>query len=144
MTNNPTKEEPVTIALSSGREQLAAAEDRYAAFAAAQRLRPSTGAICPRRVAGVRCHAWHDRPALCVCQRHHHLLDHGRMWLDAHGRHRLTCEPYDAEGEELAAFVADLADIGLRVDISGMSLWNPGWCVLLIVTRDTTTDELAS
>lgn len=62
--------------------------------------RPSRAPACPRVAAGKRCQTGtSDR--LCVCQRHHHLLDHARMWLDPEGAHVLTAEPYDTHLTEL-------------------------------------------
>lgn len=104
--------------------------------AEASGLRPSEAAICPRVVAGKRCAA-HNGDEPCVCQRHHRLLDHGRIWLDAAGRHVLTGEPYSADGEDLADLVADMSGLGLDVSLSGRSRWNPGYTLLITITRRT-------
>lgn len=97
-------------------------------------LRPSTAAICPRVAAGKRCLM--DTRQECVCRDHRRLLDHGRMWLAENGQHVLTGEPYDTWGEEIAEFITALAALGLKVSISGRSLWNPGSCLLLRITRE--------
>jgi len=96
-------------------------------------LRPSAATACPRVVAGERCLASVDE--LCVCQLHHGLLDHSRMWLDADGKHVLTGEPYETTGEELAALVTDVTDLGLHVVLSGRSPWNPGNTLLLLIRQ---------
>ncbi|WP_433541156.1 hypothetical protein ACQP10_08505 [Streptosporangium sandarakinum] len=96
-------------------------------------LRPSRARICPRVVAGKHCQADHDT---CVCQRHHRLLDHGRLWLDPEGHHVLTGEPYSADGDALTALLTDTASLGLTVSITGRSLWNPGQTVLIRITAD--------
>jgi hypothetical protein len=87
-------------------------------------LRPSAARICPRVVAGKHCLTDHGF-VLCVCQRHQHLLDHGRIWLDQDGRHVLAGEPYDAAADEVVDLIADLSALGLRVSLTGRSLWNP-------------------
>lgn len=99
-------------------------------------LRPSRAQICPRAVAGLRCTAYNDDRRPCVCLAYRHLLDHGRIWLDAAGRHVLTGEPYDVDTDELLAFIADMTRLGLSVHLSVRSLWNPGHCLLVRVDRD--------
>lgn len=96
-------------------------------------MRPSTAPACPRAAAGKHCRAAHET---CVCQRHHHALDHGRMWLDRDGCRVLTGEPYDLDGVELAALVADMAALGLTVRLDGRSLWNPGYALLIRITKE--------
>jgi hypothetical protein len=97
--------------------------------------RPSTAPACPRVVAGKRClTGTGDR--LCLCERHRHLLDHGRAWLTPDGHGVMTGEPYDTTTEELADLSADLAPLGLRATVTGRSLWNPGYTLLIIITRE--------
>lgn len=110
-------------------------EDQERRAAELYGLRPSAAAVCPRVVAGKRCIAYRDEWTVCVCQRHRRALDHGRVWLDANGRHVLTGEPYEITGEDLAGLTADLAELGLRVDLTGQSLWNPGFTVLIKITE---------
>lgn len=94
-------------------------------------LRPAIAPVCPRVVAGKRCHA--DTGA-CLCSEHRHLLDHGRIWLDENGRHVLTGEPYDATGEAIGDLTADMTALGLQVRLSGQSMWNPGYTLLIEIT----------
>lgn len=96
-------------------------------------LRPSSARICPRVVAGKHCLAFRSRER-CVCQRHRHVFDHGRIWLDRDGRHVLTGEPYGVSEDDLAELVTDLAQFGLHVSVGGSSPWNPGSTVLIRVT----------
>lgn len=97
--------------------------------------RPSDASACPCVVAGKPCNAdTGDR--LCLCQRHHHLLDHARMWIDPEGHHVLTGEPYDTHDDELRDLFRDLAALRLQASVSGRSLWNPGHTLLITITRD--------
>lgn len=88
--------------------------------------------VCPRVVAGRTCHA--SAGMVCVCQQHHHLLDHGRMWRKADGTLVLTGEPYDAGGRELTAFLTAMRRLSLNVSLDGRSPWHPGHTILLKVT----------
>jgi hypothetical protein len=113
------------------------AETRYKRWAEAQGYRPSEARPCPMKVAGKSCQAYRayaDQPA-CICERHQHLLDHGRIWLDQAGGYILTSEPYDAPGDELAGFIADLEALGLRLSLSGVSPWYPGYTFKLTIAR---------
>jgi len=115
---------------TTSQETVHEAQERRAAEAFG--LRPSRAAICPRTVAGGRCRAWHSGEP-CICMRHRHLLDHGRIWLDEAGRYVLTGEPYDAHGEDVADLLADLAALGLRATFTGRSLWYPGYTLLIVI-----------
>ncbi len=110
------------------RDQADRAADRHG-------WRPSNATVCPRVVTGRRCTA--DRPDdPCLCQTHHHLLDHGRQWFDRDNRRLLTGEPYNLTVEELAAFAADLEPLGLHLDlIGGPGLWHET-TLLLAITRE--------
>jgi hypothetical protein len=61
------------------------------------------------------------------------------MWLDRHGQHVLTGEPYKSsildDDDERDAFREAMADLGLRVtfDPDG-SAWNPPSTLLVLVT----------
>jgi len=96
---------------------------------------PASG-HCPRPVAGRRCfeeastHDWSD----CICHRHHRALDHARSWYGPGGELVLTSEPYEIDGDQVTAYAADLAALGLRLTLSGASPWFPGRTVLLTVT----------
>jgi hypothetical protein len=94
--------------------------------------------ICPRVFAGKDCCA--DSDTLCACQRHRRLLDHGRVWLDQEGCPVLTGEPYDADGADLADFVADMTALGLRVALTGRSPWYPGHTFLILIRVDSRHD----
>jgi hypothetical protein len=110
--------------------------DEQTARAAKHRWRPADAATCPRVAAALRCWAGTDR--LCVCQRHHHALDHARTWQDPDDGLVLTGEPYDIDGDELVALVAECSALGLDVSISGRSMWLPGATILLTIRkRDT-------
>lgn len=97
--------------------------------------RPSTGATrCPRVVAGKRCRSWtYGEP--CMCQQHHHVLDHACRWIDSQGKPVLTAEPYDFDAEEFTALAADCAELGLEVRVTGTSPYFPGRTVLIIIRR---------
>jgi hypothetical protein len=97
-------------------------------------LRPSGARICPRVVAGKHCLAYRSR-ARCVCQRHRPLLDHARIWLDTHGRHILTGEPYGVWGDDVMDLLTDLAALGLRASFTAHSVWNPGSTLLIRIER---------
>jgi hypothetical protein len=112
------------------------AERRYGEWAGdrTRRFRPSTTASrCPRVVAGRRCRL--NYRGACICERHRWFLDHARLWLDPNGRHVLTCEPYEAEGDELVAFADELRELGLSFTVVGYSPWNPGGTFLVVVER---------
>ena len=98
-------------------------------------LRPCDARPCPRVAAGRRCIAGNNPQRRCICERHGHpLFDHRRIWLDQAGRHVFTIEPYNAAGDDLAALLEDLHALGLDVDLTGRSPWNPG-CTFLILAR---------
>ena len=90
---------------------------------------------CPRIVAGKRCHG-KGTEEWCVCFRHRVTLDHPRLWLDKHGRHVFTAEPYRLEFDDLAAVAAEVKQLGLRVRLNGRSPWNPGRTFLILITRE--------
>lgn len=54
------------------------------------------------------------------------------MWLDTEGRRVLTAEPYHASDAEIAAFLTDMAELGLRVTFTGRSLWHPTTLMLIV------------
>lgn len=97
--------------------------------------RLSTAPACPRAVAGKRCLTGTGNHQ-CICQRHHHLLDHARTWLNSEGRHVLTGEPYDTTAQELNDLFRDLSLLRLKATVTGRSLWNPGYTVMIIIVRD--------
>jgi hypothetical protein len=96
---------------------------------------PSTAATrCPRTLAGKRCRSWtYGEP--CMCQEHHHVLDHACRWIDKEGQPVLTSEPYDFGGEQFAGFVTECSKLGLRVSVSGTSPYFPGRTVLIIIRK---------
>ncbi len=89
---------------------------------------------CPRTIVGKRCLNHRERGE-CICQKHHHILDHSRGWVDQAGEFVHTAEPYSFTGQEMAELVADLTDIDVRVDVSGESLWFPSSTVMLVLRR---------
>lgn len=115
------------------REHNAAMYDRFA-------YRPTSGAPCPRIVAGRRClgPSWTGERPDCVCIRYRPLLDHARLWRDRRGSRVLTAEPYStADASLLPDFVAECHVLGLTVSVDPDSPWCPGWTVLLTVRRRT-------
>lgn len=107
--------------------------------AAKRGWRPADAHTCPHVIAGGNCQA--DVNVVCLCQRHHHALDHARTWHDRDGQLILTGEPYDISGGNLSAFIFDCALLDLRVSISGRSMWYPGSTLLLIIRKDNTDKE---
>ncbi len=97
--------------------------------------RPCRARVCPRVVAGNRCFVGYPQREVCLCQRHHRLLDHGRAWIDTDGRHVVTGEPYHVADDELAALVADAESLGLTVNIAPFSPWFPGRTTLVRITQ---------
>jgi hypothetical protein len=100
--------------------------------------RRSKAPACPRVVVGLRCRAY--RPihyGRCPCQRWHWVLDHGCAWLNKDGVHVVTGEPYGLDdAEALRGFMADMAQMGIRVSIRAESGWNPGHTVLVLLERE--------
>lgn len=101
---------------------------------------------CPRVVAGKRCLVLHGSAPgpgapprrRCACEARHgrRALDHGRLWVTEDGERVLTGEPYGPlDGETLRRFVADCHDLGLGVQVSPRSPWNPGSTLLLVVHK---------
>lgn len=100
--------------------------------------RPSKARCCPMVAAGKRC--LRDTSAYwrkdCICQRYHYpVLDHPRIWLDKDRRHVFTAEPYHFDGQEFAALVAECAELGLDVHVSGTSPYYPGGTCLIYIRR---------
>lgn len=94
-------------------------------------LRPSTVTVCPLSVLGRRCRTRYAE--VCICQRHHRLLDHGRVWVDDRGRRVLTGEPYDLDPVEVVDLAADLAPLGLAVElVPGPGLWHERTRILAV------------
>jgi len=102
-------------------------------------FRPRAGHLrhypCPRTIVGKRCRAHTAPDGLCICQKHHRILDHSRGWVDQHGAFVHTAEPYSFSGRELADLVGDLADIGVEAEVSGESLWYPTSTVMLVLRK---------
>lgn len=107
-------------------------------------LRVSHAQICPRSAAGKRCLAFHSMSRPCLCQRYHHLLDHGRAWLTVRGQHVVSGEPYDLDAEDFQEFARELRDLDLIVTVEPFSPWNPGHSRLLLVRRPGTLPEADS
>ena len=63
------------------------------------------------------------------------MLDHPRVWLAQDGERVFTAEPYDVDGTEFAALVADCTTIGLGVTVHGRSPYYPGRTVLIVICR---------
>ncbi|WP_326646613.1 hypothetical protein OG884_18480 [Streptosporangium sp. NBC_01755] len=72
-----------------------------------------------------------------MCLPYHHLLDHGRIWLDQEGRYVLTGEPYEIDGHNLGRFTKDMAALGLQISVKpkSESFWYPGHTFLILITR---------
>lgn len=91
--------------------------------------KPSGRRVCPRVVAGLGCTA-RRVGGCCGCPEggsSSRVYDHPRMWrCEVTGELVLTSEPYDVDGQELAAFVAQMTELGLDVRVSGDTWWNPG------------------
>src|SRR5262245_35447176 len=85
-------------------------------------FRRARGWACPRRFAGRGCDLERGRMD-CECQRHHGVLDHGRVWRDTAGVPVLTGEPYGLSGDALLVFLRDMAALGLEVWIDATSPW---------------------
>ena len=98
--------------------------------------RESKARVCPRVTAGKRCSSRPD----CVCRRYRRPLDHGRIWLDHEGKSVFTSEPYSLNGEDIAALVSEMEELGLTVTLEGRSQWNPGSTLLLRITRGSPDD----
>jgi len=111
------------------RRELRRRLDETAAWWEAHGYRPSRGRCCPRLVAGRHC--LRDG---CICQRHPHttVLDHPHIWVKD-GRHVFTSEPYSLDADDLAAYRADLATLGLVVTVEPYSPHCPGQTYLLMV-----------
>jgi hypothetical protein len=60
-------------------------------------------------------------------------MDHGALWRTHEGDLVLTAEPYEMDGKRLVSFIAECAELGLSVTISGASPHNPGSTFILIV-----------
>lgn len=131
------------------REQTAA---RYSARFPGWRLHRlgTSGGLgsCPRPLVRKQCRVFTGRGPMprrdCVCQLEgvaHCVLDHARYWKTPDGELVLTAEPYrgslDSERgrRALDAFTAGCSELGLQVERSDDSPWNPGSTVLLIVRR---------
>ena len=112
---------------------------RYEEWASAttRRYRASTLGHCPRLVVRRVCRS-KSVEELCICDRFHRLLDHSHMWQAPGGRRVLTAEPYNVEGDHLAAFVAECSDLGAVVSLSGSSPYFPGSTLLLNVHNEGT------
>lgn len=89
---------------------------------------------CPRTLVGKRCQLRRDRD--CLCSRHYDILDHGRGWRDRRGQLVHTAEPFHTDADALAALAADLRPLGVRIDVSGQSLYYPGHAILLMLRPD--------
>lgn len=100
--------------------------------------RPSEAASCPRTAAGKRCLVGSRTPDLCICGKYtHQLLDHDRVWLDEHGGHVYTAEPYSFDGIEFAELAAECAGLGLDVSVTGTSPYFPGRTTLIVIRKLT-------
>jgi hypothetical protein len=97
-------------------------------------LRPAAVRACPLIVAGKDCEA--DSDTRCVCQRHHHVLDHPRAWFDRAGRFAYTAEPYEVDGTDIVDLITDMTALGLRVTVGGRSPWYPGSTFLIVIKPD--------
>jgi hypothetical protein len=99
-------------------------------------FRPSRAAVCPRVVAGKRCHAWRldraNRDCLCVRYGGTRLLDHAYIWRTKAGQYVLTAEPYGVDEPRLLDLRQELATLGLTIDVTNESYWFHGTQLLII------------
>lgn len=70
-----------------------------------------------------------------ICQRYRPLLDHKKAWATPGEDLVLTAEPYEINGEALAAFTIECVGLGLVVTLSGTSPHAPGHTFMLVVRR---------
>lgn len=105
--------------------------------AAERGYQPSKKKICPRVVAGLQCNA--RRPGGCGCPEGGYgrgVYDHPRLWqCQVTGELILTSEPYQVDGQDLARFVTQMAELGLDVGVFGDAWWNPGRTIRITVVR---------
>ena len=94
---------------------------------------------CPRVVAGKRCQVGYPsgRWSGCICQRNAGtgLLDHARMWRTPENERVLTGEPYQIDAEELRLFTQECAALGLKIELSDYSPYNPGATSLILIRK---------
>lgn len=111
-----------------------AQQERAAAW---HQLRPSQAVRCPRTVAGKRCRTRNvnsiGQTEPCICNST--LMDHARMWIGRDGQKVLTTEPYGRDGMDVADFIRELDAIGLSVEVTGASPWNPGATFCLMIWK---------
>lgn len=112
-------------------------EPQAARFLAWYGWRPSQGTRCPRSLAGKRCRAYYrDGDGVCPCQRFYaSVLDHPRRWITRDGAPVLTGEPYQFSGQDFAELVAECAELGLSVSVTGLSPYFPGRTTLIVIRR---------
>jgi hypothetical protein len=92
------------------------------------------GAVCLCKVAGHRRCQQSTYGGDCYRQ-YQTLFDHHTCWRRAGGEFVMIGEPYQVGGELLREFLADAETLGLDISISGRSIWNPGACVRITVTK---------
>lgn len=111
---------------------------------------------CPRPLVRKHCKVYSGSgPFLggsCFCQvegLYFHVLDHPNYWKTPEGDLVLTGEPYrgalkSESGQRLLeGFIAECGDLGLRVDLSEDSPWNPGSTVLVTVRRERESSRIS-
>lgn len=118
--------------------------EEWARRAAEAGYRPAKGRACPRVVAGLRCVAFNRRAMrmqACLCMEGNRdgrgIWDHPRLWREKiTGELVVTSEPYSLPGDELAAWMPRVIELGLDVSLYGDSWWNPGRTFRIMVCRD--------
>jgi hypothetical protein len=62
-------------------------------------------------------------------------LDHARLWRAADGELFATAEPYHLRLGQLDGLAATARELGLRVRLGGMSMYAPGYTLMVLITR---------
>jgi hypothetical protein len=62
-------------------------------------------------------------------------FDHARLWRTAAGELFATADPYDLELADLERLAVAERDLGLRVELRGMTMYAPGYTFMVLITR---------
>ena len=100
-------------------------------------FRVSRAQVCPRVVAGKRCRVGWPGGRDCLCMRYNGsvLLDHARIWRTPRGEAVLTAEPYGLKDRYVAAFRAEIAPLGLELEVTNESYWFVGTTLIIVRQR---------
>jgi len=96
-------------------------------------MKPTTGYVCIRRLAGKQCKIGSPRGGRCECT--HPLFDHTELFIKDGKPHTLVTQPYSLRDEELSALLSMCEKFNLKISMDGAAWHFPGRALRVVITQ---------